>query len=186
MTNSSTEFLLTCNYIMRKIASYACDGYQTNLGPLLSNFVCSNFFRHIFKRMSPILLFRVVSKQTTGHSLWSLCLKTEPRSMSWWPRRCLTRECKCLTCFLHLAVCLLSFTDLSSFSWFSHQVAATDQSEGRCYEGQSTSERVSESPLNLYLIFLYVPDPLQPNDSIIKPHSIYICIALGRLTKILL
>lgn len=31
--------------------------------------------------------------QITDHFLWSPCPKTELRSMSWWPKRCPSREC---------------------------------------------------------------------------------------------
>lgn len=39
-------------------------------------------------------------KQTTGPSLCSPCRITELRSMNWWPRQCLNRECKCCDCKL--------------------------------------------------------------------------------------
>lgn len=39
-------------------------------------------------------------KQTTGPSLCSPCRTAELRSMNWWLKQCLNRECKCWDCHL--------------------------------------------------------------------------------------
>lgn len=146
-----------------------------------------NFPPQTYFRMSPY--FYVFLKQITGHFSWSQCLKTELRSMSWWPRRCLIRECKCLTRFLHVTVCAHSQNSVHSLdSLIRWQRQISQRADVMKAKLHSDILLPQNEWVNLYLTSAWFSSmyrtPCSPWFHY-KP-SYYICIALGGSTESLL